>query len=172
MKKLLTAVLVTTALLTATYAYSDDATPRPRKATKEIAINPAFHKIVAGNNIQLVLIQGAYKASVIINGDKNSIELVNVSMDKGVLTITAKKNLKGRNVKIYVPVTTLTSLDVAGDASVTTQGIVKLDDLKVIVQDGSLVNLHVIGNMHIEPGANCEFVYETYRKAKVLDEQE
>ena len=171
MKKLFTAVAVTAALLTGTHAFSDDATPLSRKAIKEIAITAGFNKIVAGNNIQLVLIQDPNKSSVIIKGDKNYIDVIKVNISNGVLTINSRKNVKGRNIKIYVPVSTLTSLAVSDEASVTTDGIVKLDNLKVTVEDGSLVNLHVIGSVRVEPGRNCDFVYETYEKSKVVEQE-
>jgi Putative auto-transporter adhesin, head GIN domain len=171
MKQILSTVLVSTALLTGTFAYSRDAKPATT-TMRVIPITSAFQKIEAGNNIQLVLIQDAYRSTVVIKGDANFIPAVNVNIDKGVLSITSKKNLKGRKIKIYVPITTLSSLKLAYDASATTEGTVKLDDLMVIVQDGGAVNLHVIGNVHVEPVTGCDFVYETYEKSKIEDDQQ
>jgi hypothetical protein len=171
MKQVLTAVLVSAALLTGTLAYSNDAKPI-RTTTKEISINSAFQKIELGSNLQLVLVQDADRSTVVINGDENFIPAINVSIDKGVLSITSKQNLKGRKIKVYVPVTTLALLDLASNASVATEGIVRLDDLKVIVHDGSTADLHVLGNLQIEPGEGCDLVYETYKKSKVASVQQ
>ena len=166
MKQILSAVLVSAALLTGTYAYSNDTKPI-RSKTREISINSAFQKIELGRNVQLVLVPDENRSSGVIEGDENFIPAVNVSIDNGVLSITSKQNLKGRKIKVYVPITTLTLLDLASDASVTSEGILQLDDLKVIVNDGSTVALKVIGNLQIEPAENCDLVYETYKKSKV-----
>jgi hypothetical protein len=169
--QLLSAVLVSVAILTGSFAYSNDAKPF-RTTTKEISINSAFEKIELGSNIQLVLVQDENRSAVVIDGDENFIPAVNISIDRGVLSITSKQNLKGRKIKVYVPVTTLTLLDLASDASVTTEGIVKLDDLKVIVHDGSRADLHILGNLQIEPGEGCDLVYETYKKSRVSSVQQ
>src|SRR6476659_6916758 len=102
MKQRLSAVLVSAALLTGTFAYSNDAKPI-RTTTKEISIKSPFQKITAGINIQLVLVQDANLSAVVIKGDENFIPAINVTVDKGVLSISSKKNLKGRQIKVYVP---------------------------------------------------------------------
>ena len=97
-----------------------------KTSTKEIAITTPFQKITLGSNLQLVLIQDENKSSITITGDDILVQSVKADIDKGVLSITSKKNLKNKNVKIYVPVTMLTSLEIRCGASVTTEGIVKL----------------------------------------------
>ena len=124
-----------------------------------------------GNNIQVILVQNVNSSNVVIKGDEKFIPFVNVSIDNGVLSITSKKNLKDRKIKIYVPVFGLTSLELGNNASASTKGIVKLDNLKVIVNDGGTVALHIIGNLHIEPGVGCDFVYETYNKSNVVPDE-
>ena len=164
--QLLSAVLVSVAILAGSFAYSNDAKPI-RTTTKEIPINSAFEKIELGSNIQLVLVQDEDRSVVVINGDENFIPAINISIDRGVLSITSKQNLRGRKIKVYVPVATLTSIDLASNASVASEGVLRLDDLKVIVRDGSTANLHVLGNLQIEPADDCELVYETYKKSWV-----
>jgi hypothetical protein len=167
MKYSLSAVLVSAALLTGTFAYSNDAKPI-RSTTKEISIKSAFHKIELGSNISMVLVQeDENRSSLLIEGDANFIPAVKVNIDKGVLSITSNQNLRGRKIKIYVPVSTLAFLDVAADASVVTEGIIKLDDLKVIIHDGSTADLHIVGNLQVEAGEDCDLVYQTYKKSKV-----
>jgi Putative auto-transporter adhesin, head GIN domain len=171
MKQLLSAVLVSAALLTGTFAYSKDAKP-VRIATKEISATSSFDKIQVGNGINIILLQNGNKSPVVITGDENLIAAVKVSIDNGILSIASKKNLKGRNIKIYVSVATISSLELGNNASVVTEGVVKLDDLKVIVNDGGTLALQVAGNVHIEPAPGCDFVYDTYEKSKdVFDQQ-
>jgi hypothetical protein len=167
MKKMLTAVLISTALLTGTFAYSSDAKP-VKSITREIPIESAFQKIAIGNNLQLVLIQDENISAIRITGDENLVNEVNVSIEKGVLTINSKKNLRNKNIRIYVPVRVLTSLDLGGGTSVATEGIVQLNGLKVTVHVDSKVDLNVIGDLEIEAGDDCDLVYEKYEKFNVV----
>lgn len=163
--QLLSAVLVSVAILTGTFAYSSNAKPT---STKEIAITAPFQKITVGSNLQLVLIQDVSKSAVLITGDDNLLKFVKVSVNKGVLSITSDKYLGNKNIKIYVPVNTLASLDLASGASVATEGIVKLENLKVFVRDASKVNLHILGNFQLESDDDCDIVYQKYERYNVV----
>ena len=66
------------------------------------------------------------------------------------------------------PITTLTSVELDNDASVAAEGIIMLDDLKVLVHDGSKVMLHVLGNFEIEAAEGCDLEYEKYEKSNVV----
>ena len=156
------------ALLTGTFAYS---TPRkPVKiVSKEIAIDAPFQQIKVGSYIQLVLVQDPTRTTVLVEGDENYVPTVNVSIDKGVLSISSKPNLKrSGKIEVYVPLSKLSSINVGSDASVRTQGVVQLDNLKVIVNDGSKTDLQVRGNLKIEPAEGCDFVYSSYDESKVI----
>ena len=167
MKKMLAAGLISATLLTATIAYSSDAKP-VKPITRKIPIESAFQKIAMGDNLQLVLIQDENISAIRITGDENLVNEVRVSIEKGVLTINSKKNLKNKNVRIYVPVSVLTSLDLGRGTSVATEGIVKLNGLKVTVDVDSKVDLNVIGDLEIEAGNDCDVVYEKYEKFNVV----
>jgi hypothetical protein len=162
-----TAVLLTTALLTGSLVYSHDAKP-VSTSTKEISITAAFQKIVVGSNIEIILVQDAKKSTVTVTGDENLVPFVNVTIDNGQLSISSKKNLKNRNLKIYIPVTSLSLLEMGNGASVSTNGILKMDDLKVLVHEGSKVVLQIVGNFDIVSGDDCDFVYEKYEKSNVI----
>jgi Putative auto-transporter adhesin, head GIN domain len=165
--QMLSAVFASAALLTGSFAFSNDAKPITT-TTREIALKSSFQKIAVGCNLQVVLVQDAIRSTVIITGDETVVPAINVSIDKSVLSITSRKNLKNKKIKIYVPVTTLTSLDLASEASVATEGVLKLDSLKVMVHEGSKVALNVIGNLQIEPADDCDLVYEKFEKTKVI----
>lgn len=167
MKKIISAVLISTAFLTSSFGYTNNEKPGS-PVNREIAIKSAFQRIKVGDHLQLVLVQDANKSTIVITGDDNSVQAVNASIDKGLLSMTSKKNLKNKNVKIFVPVTTLASLELASDASASTEGVVMLNDLKVLVHEGSKVMLSILGNFEIEPADYCDVVYEKYEKSKVV----
>jgi hypothetical protein len=167
MKKMLTAVLISTALLTSAFAYSSDVKPG-NSVTKEVPVKSTFKKIEMGNNMQLVLLQDATITSISITGDENIVKDIKVTIEKGVLFVTSKKEFRNKEIKIYVPVNMLTSIDLGRGTSVANEGIVKLDGLKITVHVGSKVNLHVIGDFDVESGDDCDFVFEKYEKSSVV----
>ena len=168
MKQILSAVLLTTALLTSTFAFCNPKKPF-KIASKEISLNSSFQQIKLGSYIQLVLVDDPTRTTVLIEGDENYVSSVKVSIEKGVLSISSKPNLKKNGkIEVYVPVSNLSSINVGAEASVRTQGVVKLDHLKVIVNDGSKTDLHIAGNLQIEPAEGCDFVYSTYDESKVV----
>ena len=167
MKKIISAVLIAAAFSTSSFAYSTNEKPGS-PVNKEIAINADFQRIKVGRNLQLVLVQDVNRSTIVVTGDEKSVQGVNVSIDKGLLSITSKGNLKWKRIKIYVPITTLASLELESDASVAAEGIIMLDDLKVLVHDGSKVMLHVLGNFEIEAAEGCDLEYAKYEKSKVI----
>ena len=167
MKQILSAVLFTTALLTGTFAYSNPRKP-VKVVSKEISINSPFQQIKLGSYIQMVLVQDPSRTTVLIEGDENYVSLVNVSIDKGILSISSKSKLKSGKIEVYVPVSNLSLINVGSEASARTQDVVKLDHLTVIVNDGSKTDLHILGNLKIEPAEGCDFVYSTYIESKVI----
>ena len=166
--QLVSTALVAVAMLTGSFAYSNNAKPVKNSIKKEIAIESPFQKVAVGRDVQLVLLQEPGRSTILITGEENLVQSVNVKIDKGVLSINSKKNLKNKNIKIYVPVTSLSSLELDTYASVTTEGIVKLEGLKVLVHDGAKVNMNILGNFQIESDDNCDFVYEKYETSKVV----
>ena len=164
---MISAVFVSAALLSGSFAYCNDAKPII-PSSKEIVITSSFQKITVCSNVQLVLFQDVNNSKISITGDQSVVPFVNVSVDRGQLSITSRKNLKNKQIKIYVPVNNLSSLDLGTFSSVSTEGVLKLDDLKVIAHDGCKLDLHIIGNFDIEAGDNSEFIYEKYEKFKVV----
>ena len=167
MKKIISAALISAAFLTSSFAYSNNEKPGS-PVNKEIAINSAFQSIKVGNHLQLVLVQEPSKSTIVTTGDENSVQAVNISIDNGLLSITSKKNLKNKHIKIHVPVTTLTAIELASNASATSEGVVMLDGFKVLVHEGSKVMLSILGNFEIEAADYCDVVYEKYEKTKVV----
>ena len=167
MKKIISAVLITTALLSSSFAYSDNG-KKGKPVNKEIVINGSFQKIKTCNNVQLVLVQDPTRSTILVTGDEKSVEAIKVNIEKGLLSIDSKKNLKPNVVKIYVPVTALTSLELGNNATVSAEGFVKLNGFKILVHDGSKVMLRVLGDFEVEAADGCDVVYEKYERANVV----
>ena len=166
----LSAVMVATALLTGSFAYSDVARPlsKATRATREISIKTPFQKIEVGTNVQIVLVQDVNKSAITVTGDQSLVPAVKVAINGDQLTISSKKNLKNRNIRIYIPVTDLKTLELGNGSTVTSEGLLQMEELKVLVHDGSKVALQVVGNLAIESADDCDFVYEKFEKTNVV----
>lgn len=159
--------LLAVALLASSFTYGKNAI-NYKPPFREIAITSGFQKIIVGIDLQLVLVQDPNKSNILVTGDDDLIHAINVTINKGVLSITSKKKAGNKSIKIYVPVNTLTSLDLARNAVATTEGIVKLDGLKVLIHDGSKIDLAIVGKFEVESDDDSEFVCDKYETSKVL----
>ena len=163
--RMLLTAFVTTSLFSTSFAYSNDPIIN---VTNKILIKASFQKINVSSNVEVVLLQDAGVSSISITGNEKLVPYVNVNIGEGILSITCKKNLTNKHIKIYIPVTELKSLTLASGASASTSGLLKVDDLKVLVHDGSKVVLNVIGNFEILPADDSDLIYEKYEKSKVV----
>jgi hypothetical protein len=138
--------------------------------TREISVKALFQKIVVDKNFQLVLIQNPNKSSVTIAGHKENLQDVEVNIIDGQLTITSKKNMNYNKIVVYVPIGNLSLLKLASGASVSGEGALKFDNLTVLVNTGSQVNLKALGSIILKSSDDCELVYEKNEKYKIVYE--
>ena len=136
-------------------------------AIREVSITASFQKILVDKNIQLVLIQNPGKSTITIAGDEKKVQDVEIIIINNQLTIRLKKNMSTKEITVYVPVKNLSFLKLASGASVSGEGALKFDDLTVLVNTDSQVNLKAIGNITLESTYNCELVYERNKRSKI-----
>ena len=134
---------------------------------KEVAITAAFQKIVVDKNFHIVLMQNPERSFITISGDEKNVQNVEMNIAGDQLLITSKKNANTENIVIYVPVKNLSLLQLATGASVSGDGALKFDDLKVEVNNESQVNLRVIGKITVQPAYGCELVFEKNERSKI-----
>ena len=135
--------------------------------TRDINLTTSFQKILVDKNVQLVLIQNLNKSSITIAGDEKDIKDVEANVVNGQLTITSKKKINNR-VVVYVPVKDLSLVKLERGASVSGEGALKFDDLMIVINTNSKVNLKAVGNIIIKPADDCELVYEKNERSKII----
>jgi hypothetical protein len=167
-RQFLSAVLVTTALLTGSFAYCDVAKPLTRPSTREISLTTPLQKIEVGNNIQIVLVPDVKKSTITVTGDESLVSGVKFELNEAQLSISSKKSLKNKNIRIYIPVSTLKTLVLQNGSTVSSEGLLQMEALKVVVHAGSKVALQTLGKLAIESADDCDFVYEKYEKSQVV----
>ena len=131
---------------------------------KQVRITRPFQKLVVNSNVHLVLVQDESKSIISITGNEKDVESIEITCNKDQLTITSKKNTEG--IVVYVPVTDLSLINLASGAAVSGEGNLQFDNLTVIVDTDSYVNLKAAGNINLKPADNCDVVYEKIRSVK------
>ena len=137
-------------------------------AIREVSIAASFQQISVDKNFQLVLIQNPNKSSVTIAGDKKNVHDVEVNIINDQLVITSKKKINTGKIIVYVPVKALSLIKLGRGASVSGEGVLKFDDLIVVVNPDSHVDLKALGNIVVKPAEGCEFVYEKDERFKIV----
>jgi len=113
-------------------------------------------------------VQHPGKSPVTISGDEKDLQNVEVNVINDKLTITSKKNINTKKIIIYVPVENLSFLELGSGATVSGEGALKFDNLTVLLNTGSQVNLKALGNIILESADNCELVYEKNEIFKII----
>jgi hypothetical protein len=162
MKTILTAVFAFMA-----FSVSAGKNEQP-SANKEIAIEGTFQKVTVGNDIKLVLVPAGEKASVIIAGKETAVNNVTVKLDKNELKIASKKAVRSGSVVVYLPARGLSFIELKNGASVSGQGTLKINNLTVLANTDTQVDLKVIGNLHVRSADDCDFIYQTNEVEKVV----
>jgi len=162
-------ILVATLLLvtTVTNSFADRHHPN-FPVIKEVTIKKDFQKILVDKSFQLVLVQNSNKSSVTISGDAKDVESVEVNVINDQLTVTSKRNINYNKIVVYVPVKDLSLLDLASGASVSGEGDLRFDNLTVVLNRDSHVNLKALGNITLKPADDCELAFEKNERYKVI----
>ena len=162
-------ILVATLLLitTVTNSFAYDNYPK-YPVIRDVAIKTIYQKIFVDKSFQLVLIQNLNKTSVTIAGDAKDVQNVEVKIISDQLILTSKKKINSNKIVVYVPVKNLSLLNLASGASVSGEGALKFDDLTVVINKDSQVNLKALGNITLKPADDCELVFEKNERYKVI----
>ena len=71
-------------------------------------------------------------------------------------------------IVVYLPVKNLLLLKLANGASVSGEGALKFDNLTVLVNTNSQVNLRALGSIILKPSYDCELVNEKNERCKIV----
>jgi hypothetical protein len=104
-----------------------------------------FKNIVLGEGMKVVLV-GAESLQAEIKGDMRFFEKLNVSTADGTLHIRPGRKLNGETV--FVVVNHLEKLTLGQRTQVTTEGVLRSSEIKVLVYEGSVARLKTTGEVN------------------------
>ena len=156
--KILAATLLLITTVTSSFASSNNSN---FPVMRQVRISKPFQKLVVNSNIHLVLVQDESKSMITITGNEKDVDNVGITYNNDQLVITSKNNKDA--VVMYIPVTDLSLINLASGATVSGEGDLKFNNLTVIVNQESFVNLKAAGNVTLKPADNCDVVYEKIR---------
>jgi hypothetical protein len=134
----------------------------------ELRTLPAFRSINVSDAINLYISQGDEEGIVVSAADGRSRENIHTSVENGVLKIWGGKS-GNRNLKVYVSFKTLEKLAASGASDIFVHGLIKGDQLEIVLSGASDFRGKVeLNNLNIEQsGASDAFLSGTTAKLKV-----
>ncbi|MDC6389343.1 DUF2807 domain-containing protein [Maribacter sp. PR1] len=117
-----------------------------------------FTTVHASEGIQVYVTQ-ASDYSISVEGDENIIDLIGTDINNGKLRIHAIENIGNATKKVFVSLPSVLSLESSSGAHLTTQNLIKADDLNVESSSGSILSIEVNTNqidIDASSGANIE----------------
>lgn len=163
--KIFAAAFFSIALITSGFA----GNPKPAAITREIVITTKFDKVIVGAHLTVVLVQDPNVTSIRISGDEKSVQYVAANVVKNRLQILAKRSLEGKKVTVYVPVKDISAIELSNGSSLSGKGVLIFSNLTVILNDDAHVELNAYGEINIQSGDNCDFVYERNDRYKMIE---
>jgi hypothetical protein len=161
--KILAAVILIITTVTTSFAHDNSNFPVIRK----ISITSTFDQIIVDRDLQVVLVQPNGDSQITIAGDEKNVDGVEMNVVNGELVLTANKNTNTDNVTVYIPVRNLSLVRLASGASVSGEGVLKFDNLTVVVNNESQVNLKVQGKLKVNAADGCELVFDRNERSKL-----
>ena len=122
-----------------------------------------YNTIAISNDINVVLVQGVSN-TITIEGEKESLDQVNLEVTKGVLKISSKKRVKDK-VLVSVPVRHLQKLIVRGASQIFSMGIIQTEQLNLRIEGACKVDIKTTGTINVEN--DDQHGYEVVRSRSV-----
>jgi hypothetical protein len=136
----------------------------------ELRTVPAFRSINVSDAINLYISQGDEEGIVVSAADGRSRESIQTSVENGVLKIRCGKYAsRNRDPKVYVSFKTLEKLVASGASDIFVQGLIKGEQLNIVLSGASDFTGKVeLNNLHIEQsGASDAIISGTTANLKV-----
>ena len=127
---------------------------------KEISNGQAVNRIELRGDVSIVL-TNALGTNVMLEGNDKDIGVVKTTVKNGTLEINAEKKKTFSKLTVYLPVNDVHELIVTGNAQISSCGIT-VDNLDIILNGDSFVQVQYQGKLRIIPGAG----YEARRSAE------
>lgn len=125
---------------------------------QEISITGEYKHIEVWGNVT-VMLTDATSDKLLLEGNAKNFNRVKATVNDGRLEITAVKKKSLSKLIIYVPAKDAKSLIVNGDAEIF--GVVRTDDLKILLNGASKVRVRYSGKLKIEPADGYDLMEGT-----------
>jgi len=121
---------------------------------KEISNGQAVERIEVRGDVSIVL-TNALGTNIMLEGNDKDLGTVKTTVKNGTLEINAEKKKTFSKLTVYLTVNDIHSLIVTGNAQISSSGI-SVDNLDIILNGDSFVEIHYQGKLRIIPGDGYE----------------
>jgi hypothetical protein len=165
MKKKFSLVAIALAAVFSSFAQEAES----KYAMSEVAL-ASFDKVVIDANVDVVLVQNDTLRRAFIEGDDQLVPQVAVTVKNGTLNVhtSSRDSYKGK-VQVTIAVQKLSSLEINGDAGVTSMNHIVSPKLTVAVNSDCNVHLKTTGKIVFDTaeGFNINYVYNSAANARL-----
>jgi hypothetical protein len=121
---------------------------------KEISNGQTVERIEVRGDVSIVL-TNALGTNIMLEGNDKDLGTVKTTVKNGTLEINAEKKKTFSKLTVYLTVNDIHSLIVTGNAQISSSGI-SVDNLDIILNGDSFVQVQHQGKLRIIPGAGYE----------------
>lgn len=115
-------------------------------ATENRPVSESFNAIEVSRGLDVFITQGSSE-SVTVEADENLLNIIETSINNGVLKVTACQNIShAASRKIFVTAKTIQSISASSGSDVTATNQIQTDHLELGTSSGSDLNLKVQAN--------------------------
>ena len=130
---------------------------------KEISNSQTIDRVEIRGDVSIVL-TNALGTNILLEGNNKDIAVVKTVVKNGTLEINAERKSSFSKLTVYLTVNDIHSLIVTGNAQILSSGI-SVDNLDIILNGDSFVEVHHQGKLRIIPGAGYELADVTRGKS-------
>ena len=144
--------------------------------SRTIVLHEIFQQLEIWGNVEIVLTP-EMSDSITIEGTTVDINLVGIKLKHGTLSVRAKWVNQSTTTKIIIPAAMLTSVQVYGNAIVSSAGELSAPQLKVFLDGEAQVKIKSRGKVNVEASDGYYLTKESSRnptsfRAKILTRAE
>ena len=146
-------VVFTISLATSAQTYSQALLIQSR----EVELQKAYTEVKVVGDVTIILTDNI-EGKVVFRGDPKEVEAAKVTIKNRKLIIDARRKHSINKFTVYLPASTIRLLTTSGKTRILSSGMIKTQDLEILLNGSSFVSIRYDGKLNIVPGAGYELM--------------
>ncbi|MBC7902520.1 MAG: DUF2807 domain-containing protein [Gemmatimonadaceae bacterium] len=131
---------------------AETSSPVPENTTsREIAFVTSFNQVEVWGNVTIVLVEDSCQ-NLLVTGATREVNRLSARVRKNRLTINASYTDNNEVMTVYVSASMLKLLVINGNATIRTEGAIKSENLKIVLNGASDLKITSFGKVAVTAG--------------------